>query len=228
MDLASITSGHGSARSVLSFRTMRFSLTSRRGATSSSGSGRRESTTAQWRGKSRRYSNWSISRAKKASFPSQLSGGERQRVALARSLVLEPDVLLLDEPLSALDPELRKQVRAELKALQRRVGITFVFVTHDQEEALSLSDSIARHARRTHRTDRSSGGSLRPAENPFRCRFPRRCELGSRHRRPARIDAHLATASHPWSAHRRGRRRELPPFSAAACMSKRAFPAAKQ
>jgi ABC-type Fe3+/spermidine/putrescine transport system ATPase subunit len=64
-------------------------------------------------------------------------------VALARSLVLAPDVLLLDEPLSALDPALRKQVRAELKSLQRRVGITFLFVTHDQEEALSLSDSIA-------------------------------------------------------------------------------------
>jgi len=80
---------------------------------------------------------------KKSRTPAQLSGGERQRVALARSLVLEPDVLLLDEPLSALDPQLRKQVRAELKDLQRRVGVTFLFVTHDQEEALSLSDSIA-------------------------------------------------------------------------------------
>jgi spermidine/putrescine transport system ATP-binding protein len=73
----------------------------------------------------------------------ELSGGERQRVALARSLVLEPDVLLLDEPLSALDPLLRKEVRAELKELQRRVGVTFLFVTHDQEEALALSDQIA-------------------------------------------------------------------------------------
>src|SRR6202521_2717529 len=79
---------------------------------------------------------------KESRYPSQLSGGERQRVALARSLVLEPDVLLLDEPLSALDPNLRKQVRAELKAIQRRVGITFLFVTHDQEEALSLSDRL--------------------------------------------------------------------------------------
>ena len=75
--------------------------------------------------------------------PAQLSGGERQRVALARSLVLEPDVLLLDEPLAALDPKLRKQMRSELKALQRRVGITFLFVTHDQEEALSMSDQLA-------------------------------------------------------------------------------------
>jgi spermidine/putrescine transport system ATP-binding protein len=80
---------------------------------------------------------------KESRLPNQISGGERQRVALARSLVLEPDVLLLDEPLSALDPALRKQVRSELKALQRRVGITFLFVTHDQEEALSLSDRIA-------------------------------------------------------------------------------------
>jgi spermidine/putrescine transport system ATP-binding protein len=80
---------------------------------------------------------------KESRKPSQLSGGERQRVALARSLVLAPDVLLLDEPLSALDPQLRKQVRSELKELQRRTGVTFLFVTHDQEEALSLSDRMA-------------------------------------------------------------------------------------
>jgi ABC-type Fe3+/spermidine/putrescine transport system ATPase subunit len=75
-------------------------------------------------------------------LPGQLSGGERQRVALARSLVVEPEVLLLDEPLSALDPQLRKLMRAELKSLQRRVGITFLFITHDQEEALSMSDRM--------------------------------------------------------------------------------------
>ena len=80
---------------------------------------------------------------KEQRLPAELSGGERQRVALARSLVLEPEVLLLDEPLSALDPNLRKQVRSELKDLQRRTGITFVIVTHDQEEALSLCDTIA-------------------------------------------------------------------------------------
>jgi ABC-type Fe3+/spermidine/putrescine transport system ATPase subunit len=79
---------------------------------------------------------------KETRYPTQISGGERQRVALARSLVLAPDVLLLDEPLSALDPNLRKQLRSELKSLQRSVGITFLFVTHDQEEALSLSDRI--------------------------------------------------------------------------------------
>jgi len=80
---------------------------------------------------------------KQSRKPSELSGGERQRVALARALVLAPDVLLLDEPLSALDPQLRKQVRDELKALQRQTGVTFLFVTHDQEEALALSDRIA-------------------------------------------------------------------------------------
>jgi ABC-type Fe3+/spermidine/putrescine transport system ATPase subunit len=75
--------------------------------------------------------------------PAELSGGEKQRVALARSLVLEPKLLLLDEPLAALDPKLRKQMRAELKAMQRTTGVTFLFVTHDQEEALSMSDRVA-------------------------------------------------------------------------------------
>ncbi len=74
--------------------------------------------------------------------PQQLSGGQQQRVAIARALVNEPQVLLLDEPLSALDYHLRRNMRIELKALQRRLGITFIFVTHDQEEALSLSDRI--------------------------------------------------------------------------------------
>lgn len=75
--------------------------------------------------------------------PNQLSGGQRQRVALARALVVEPKVLLLDEPLGALDLKLREQMQVELKEIQRRLGITFIFVTHDQEEALTLSDRIA-------------------------------------------------------------------------------------
>ncbi len=73
----------------------------------------------------------------------ELSGGERQRIALARALIMQPKVLLLDEPLGALDKNLREQMQLELRALQRSVGITFVFVTHDQEEALTLSDRIA-------------------------------------------------------------------------------------
>ncbi|HEY3436802.1 MAG TPA: ABC transporter ATP-binding protein [Actinotalea sp.] len=79
--------------------------------------------------------------------PSQLSGGQRQRVALARALVNRPKVLLLDEPLGALDLKLREQMQVELKAIQRQVGITFLFVTHDQEEALTMSDRIAVFAR---------------------------------------------------------------------------------
>ena len=75
--------------------------------------------------------------------PAQLSGGQRQRVALARALINRPSVLLLDEPLGALDLKLRQAMQVELKALQREVGITFVFVTHDQEEALTMSDRIA-------------------------------------------------------------------------------------
>ena len=75
--------------------------------------------------------------------PAQLSGGQQQRVALARALVLRPRVLLLDEPLGALDAKLRKQLQLELRAVQREVGITFVYVTHDQEEALTMSDQIA-------------------------------------------------------------------------------------
>ncbi len=75
--------------------------------------------------------------------PSQLSGGQQQRVALARALILNPSVLLLDEPLGALDAKLRKALQVELKALQERIGITFLYVTHDQEEALTMSDRLA-------------------------------------------------------------------------------------
>jgi spermidine/putrescine transport system ATP-binding protein len=75
--------------------------------------------------------------------PSELSGGQRQRVAIARALAVEPAVLLLDEPLSALDLKLRQHMRTELRAIQRRVGITFIYITHDQGEALTMSDRIA-------------------------------------------------------------------------------------
>ncbi len=80
---------------------------------------------------------------KQERLPSQLSGGEQQRVALARALVNHPAVLLLDEPLAALDKQLRQEMEVELKALQERVGITFIFVTHDQEEGLTMSDRLA-------------------------------------------------------------------------------------
>jgi iron(III) transport system ATP-binding protein len=90
-------------------------------------------------------------------YPGELSGGQQQRVALARSLVVEPDILLLDEPLSNLDAKLRERMRVELKQIQRRTGITFVYVTHDQAEALALSDQVAV----------ISGGRLQQFGTPF-------------------------------------------------------------
>jgi len=75
-------------------------------------------------------------------YPNQLSGGQQQRIALARAIVIEPDVLLLDEPLSALDANLREEMRVELTAIQDRIGVTTIFVTHDQSEALAMSDKI--------------------------------------------------------------------------------------
>ena len=75
-------------------------------------------------------------------YPKELSGGQQQRIALARAIVIEPDVLLLDEPLSALDANLREDMRVELKRIQERIGVTTVFVTHDQSEALAMSDLI--------------------------------------------------------------------------------------
>jgi spermidine/putrescine transport system ATP-binding protein len=85
---------------------------------------------------------WSCAAAERAR-PAELSGGQKQRVALARALVNRPSVLLLDEPLGALDLKLRKQMQVELKGIQREVGITFLYVTHDQEEALAMSDRVA-------------------------------------------------------------------------------------
>src|SRR5690606_21771666 len=76
-------------------------------------------------------------------MPGELSGGQRQRVAIARALAVEPQVLLLDEPLSALDLKLRQHMRAELRSLQKRTGVTFIYITHDQSEALAMSDRIA-------------------------------------------------------------------------------------
>ena len=99
--------------------------------------------------------------------PGQLSGGQRQRVALARALVNRPRVLLLDEPLGALDLQLREQMQVELKRLQRRIGITFVYVTHDQGEALSMSDRIAVfHRGRIEQVDRPAELYARP-RTPF-------------------------------------------------------------
>ena len=103
--------------------------------------------------------------------PAELSGGQQQRVALARSLVVEPSILLLDEPLSNLDAKLRERMRYELKALQRRTGITFVYVTHDQAEAMALSDRIAVFRGGTVQQVGSPARGLRAAGEPVRRRL---------------------------------------------------------
>ena len=98
----------------------------------------------------------------------ELSGGQRQRVALARALIKQPKVLLLDEPLGALDKKLREQMQIELRQLQQQVGITFLFVTHDQEEALTLSDRIAVMSEGHVMEIASPGSTLRKSKFAFR------------------------------------------------------------
>ena len=103
--------------------------------------------------------------------PGQLSGGQRQRVALARALVNRPSVLLLDEPLGALDLKLRQAMQIELKTIQQEVGITFIYVTHDQEEALAMSDRMAIFDHGLHRAGRLAGRGLRAARHRVRGRL---------------------------------------------------------
>ena len=105
--------------------------------------------------------------------PEQLSGGQQQRVALARALINQPAVLLLDEPLGALDLKLRKQMQVELSRIQREVGITFVYVTHDQEEAMTMSDRIAVMNHGRDRTDRHPAGCLQSTGKSIRRRLHR-------------------------------------------------------
>ena len=107
--------------------------------------------------------------------PGQLSGGQQQRVALARALVLNPSVLLLDEPLGALDAKLRRTLQVELKALQETVGITFLYVTHDQEEALTMSDRLAVMEAGKVAQVGTPGRRLRGAGRRLRGRLPRAC-----------------------------------------------------
>ncbi len=108
--------------------------------------------------------------------PVQLSGGQRQRVALARSIVNGPKVLLLDEPLGALDLKLRQEMQVFLKALQGDLGMTFIYVTHDQEEALTMSDHLAVFNHGPDRADRRAGRGLRAARDRVRRRLRRHVE----------------------------------------------------
>ena len=145
--------------------------------------------------------------------PGQLSGGQRQRVALARALVNRPKVLLLDEPLGALDLKLREKMQEELKALQKALGITFVFVTHDQGEALSMADRVAvfndgricRSARRR----RSTSGRAR-ASSPISSARPTSCRPISCSAIPASSAGAACAPSRSASARRQRRRRARP------------------
>ena len=119
------------------------------------GRDRRRASPRRWR--------WCSSTDHGARRPAQLSGGQRQRVALARALVKRPKLLLLDEPLAALDRKLREGTRFELVRLQEQLGLTFVIVTHDQEEAMSMASRLAVMNRRPHRPDRHAARSLRAA-----------------------------------------------------------------
>ena len=125
-----------------------------------------------------------------ARLPAQLSGGQQQRVALARALITEPQILLLDEPLSALDPFLRVRMRGELKRLQRELGISFIQVTHGQEEAMALADHIV--VMNQGRIEQQGSAARHLPPSPHRIR-------GALHRRPQRPQRRRQT-------HRRARR----------------------
>ena len=132
--------------------------------------------------------------------PAQLSGGQRQRVALARALISQPQVLLLDEPLGALDLKLREQMQSELKALQRRLGITFLFITHDQHEALSMSDRIGVFNQGRLEQVGTPHAGLQRAGHALRRALRRRGQRAGRRRRAAPHrprQRHAAARAHP-------------------------------
>ena len=161
--------------------------------------------------------------------PTALSGGQRQRVALARALVNRPRVLLLDEPLGALDLKLREQMQVELKAIQREVGITFVFVTHDQDEALTMSDRVAVFDAGRDRAGRPAARrSTSDRPPPFVAGFVGTSNLLSRRGRAAPCSAATGTFSRPPREDhlaRTGRRRAADAVSATGGRRGRSTPA---
>jgi ABC-type Fe3+/spermidine/putrescine transport system ATPase subunit len=119
-------------------------------------------------------------------YPAQLSGGQQQRVALARALALSPGLLLLDEPLSALDARVRAYLRTEIRRLHERIGVTTIMVTHDQEEALTMGRSHRGDERRRHRAGRLADRGLPEAGERIRRRFRRHHQFPARGRGPSR------------------------------------------
>ena len=141
-------------------------------------------------------------------LPSELSGGQQQRVAVARSLVLEPAVLLFDEPLSNLDAKLRRRVREEIRELQQSLSLTVLYVTHDQEEALAVSDHIIVMNGGTHRAAGHAGRPVRSAREPLPRRLHRRRQPG---RRRACASPATARRSAPAASRRRCARTGMAP-----------------
>ena len=113
-------------------------------------------------------------------MPSQLSGGQQQRIAMARAIVIEPDVLLMDEPLSALDENLREEMRREMDNLQQMLGVTTIFVTHDQREAFSMSDKILVMKEGRKQQEGGPRSGLQRTGKPFCGRLPRPLQLHQR------------------------------------------------
>ena len=140
---------------------------------------RRYATRPRPRRWQRRSCARSDSPATNAACPSELSGGQQQRVAVARAIVLEPKVLLFDEPLSNLDTKLRRRVREEIRELQQSLALTAVYVTHDQQEALAISDRIMVMGMAHIAQDGSPRALVRAPGKPFRCGLHRRCEPGA-------------------------------------------------
>ena len=129
-------------------------------------------------------------------YPRELSGGQQQRIALARCIVYRPSIILMDEPLGALDKKLRDQMQLEIKRIHRELRTTIVYVTHDQEEAMTMSDRICLMNDGTHRAARLAGRSLFPPALAVRRRLPRRIESAA----GARERASSATRSRSCSA----------------------------
>ena len=176
--------GPTSDRSTRSSRATRCSRTSTSSTTSPSACGAAAPRTRRSKAAARR-SSWCSSATSPRRKPAQLSGGQQQRVALARALVNRPEVLLLDEPLGALDLKLRRQMQVELKRIQTEVGLTFIHVTHDQEEAMTMADTIAVMNAGPHRAARRPRpSSTTLPRTTFVANFLGQSNLRARHGRP--------------------------------------------